>query len=145
MIYHIFREESDIMPHPVKIISGDITIKAELNDSSTAQAIKAVLPVSALTNRWGDEIYFAVPVNAEEEPDARSEMEIGELAFWPPGRAFCIFFGVTPLSINEKPRAASLVNPIGKLLDPVDSLLDVQSGQEIRVELAKERGAVSQF
>ena len=102
--------------HKITIKAGEISLEAELNDSPTAQQIWDALPITGAANVWGDEIYFEIPVTAPQSPDARAEMEVGELAYWPVGHAFCIFFGPTPVSTDERPRAYSPVNVIGRVL-----------------------------
>ena len=77
----------------ITITAGDISMTAELNDSPTAQAILQALPLENKANIWGDEIYFSIPVQVDEEPNAKAEVEVGTLAYWPPGNAFCIFYG----------------------------------------------------
>jgi hypothetical protein len=61
-------------------------------------------------------------------------MELGELGFWPPGNAFCIFFGPTPASHGDEPRAASAVNPFGKIEQDVSGLKSIPSGTKILIE-----------
>lgn len=102
--------------HKIAISAGEISLEAELNDSSTAQQIWDALPITGSVNTWGDEIYFEIPVTVRQAPDARAEVEVGELGYWPMGRAFCIFFGPTPVSTDERPRAYSPVNVIGRVL-----------------------------
>jgi hypothetical protein len=111
----------------------NLNITAELNDSSTAQIIYDALPFSGSVNRWGDEIYFTIPVHVEQEPDAKQEVEIGDLGFWPTGDAFCIFFGRTPVSKNDKPRAYSPVNIFGHVKGDISDLKNIKSGMEINV------------
>lgn len=122
------------MAHPIRITVGDRSLAAELNDSTTARAILAALPIESAGSRWGDEIYFGIPVAADPEAGARADMAVGELAYWPPGQAFCIFFGPTPASTDDRPRAASDVNPIGRVLDPVQSLSGIPDGAVVRIE-----------
>ena len=71
----------------------------------TAEAVWNALPIKQSGNRWGDEIYFSTPVSLSEE-NSRAEVEIGSIAYWPPGKALCIFFGSTPASRGNEPRAA---------------------------------------
>ena len=118
----------------IKISAGDITVLAELGESLTARKIWEVLPVDGAVNRWGDEIYFGIPVKIEEEPDAQDDVQVGDLAYWPPGRAFCIFFGPTPASTDEHPRAASPVNVFGHIKGDAVIFRAVQSGSTVRVE-----------
>ena len=99
----------------ITIVSGQISLKAVLNDSSTAEEIYNALPLEGKANIWGDEIYFDIPVSLKQEDDARADVEVGELAYWPVGTAFCIFFGPTPVSSGDKPRAYSPVNVFGNI------------------------------
>jgi hypothetical protein len=122
------------MDHNVITISvNDIRLEAELGTSATAVKILEALPFESIVNTWGDEIYFTIPVAVQQEHDARAEVEIGELAYWPMGKAFCIFFGPTPVSRNDKPRAYSPVNVFGRVLGDVTALKGITNGARIRV------------
>jgi hypothetical protein len=118
----------------IRITIGNITIKGELNESPTAEAISRKLPIKGNANTWGEEIYFEIPVAEKQAPDAREDMDLGELGYWPVGRALCIFFGPTPVSTDDKPRAASPVNPIGRLIEDPSPLRKVKSGTGILIE-----------
>ena len=118
----------------IRIRCNDVELSAELNESTTAQAIADALPVEAVVSTWGEEIYFSIPVEAESESDARAEMSVGELAFWPPGNAFCIFFGTTPASTGDEPCAASPCNPVGHITHGITPLFDIRSGTIICLE-----------
>ncbi len=120
----------------IRIVAGDVTVEAELDDSATAKKIADALPIEGTANRWGDEIYFSIPVQADEAEDARTEMAVGELAYWPPGSAFCIFWGPTPASKGDEPRAYSKVNPVGRIKGDATGLGDVTDGAAIRIETA---------
>ena len=85
----------------IRIVAGTVTMEAELNASETATLIWNALPIEAAGQTWGDEIYFGIPVRAREEKDAQAVVEMGAIAFWPPGNAFCIFFGPTPASRSK--------------------------------------------
>jgi hypothetical protein len=103
------------MGQKIKIVIGGESIPAELNDSATAALLAEKLPVTVSLSRWGDEYYGSCGVNTSLDSDAREIMEVGELAYWPPGNALCIFFGPTPASTDGRPRAASAANPIGMI------------------------------
>lgn len=122
------------MAHRIRIRAHDVVLDATLNDSKTARHILETLPLTARGQRWGEEIYFEIPVDDNESEDARDVMDIGELAYWPPGRAFCIFFGRTPASKGDEPRAASAVNPIGRIEGDATVLSAVPNGSEIALE-----------
>ena len=115
----------------IKISSANISLVAELNNSPTAQAIWKALPIESTAKRWGDEIYFETPVEMQQEPEARCDMAVGEIAYWPPGNAFCIFFGPTPASHGKQPRAASAVNPIGHIVGDAKQFRAVKDGSKI--------------
>ena len=103
------------MSTAIKISLGDESIPAELNDSKTAEMIISKLPIESRFSTWGDEIYFSIPVKTGSE-NSKDIVEIGEIAYWPPGNAFCIFYGATPGSTESEIRPASPVNPIGRII-----------------------------
>jgi hypothetical protein len=122
----------------IEISSGELSVQAELNESPTAQEIWKKLPLEGRANTWGDEIYFEVPVVMDQESDARAEVEIGELGYWPVGRAFCIFFGPTPVSTDERPRAYSPVNVIGRVQGDATLFKLVRDGDLVRIDRLEE-------
>jgi hypothetical protein len=124
--------------HKIIISAGDVSLVAELNDKPTAHQIWGALPIEGKANVWGDEIYFGIPVKAGQEPDARAEVEVGELGYWPPGNAFCIFFGPTPVSADEQPRAASPVNILGRVLGDATQFRAVPGGTQVQITRAME-------
>ena len=123
--------------HTITISAGDISLPAKLNDSPTARQIWESLPLEGRASVWGDEIYFGIPVMASQALSARVEVEVGELAYWPVGHAFCIFFGPTPLSTDDRPRAYSPVNVLGRVQGDAALLRVVSDGAVVRVERVK--------
>jgi len=117
----------------IRIETGDISFVAELNGSDTAISIYNMLPINGIANIWGDEVYFTIPVHLDQSSDARQEVGIGDLAFWPAGDAFCIFFGPTPVSTSEIPKAYSPVNVFGHILGDATEFRKVSNGDEIKV------------
>ncbi len=124
------------MPHSIVIKASEVAFEGELNDSVTGKAIYGALPIRAKGQRWGGEIYFNIPVSCELEEDSREVLEEGELGYWPPGTAFCIFFGATPASGGDEIRAASAVNIIGRMKGDLSGLWDVPDGAEVCIENA---------
>lgn len=121
------------MAKKIKIRAGDVEMEAELNDSRTAEAIGKALPIKASANTWGEEIYFSIPVKCEEE-QAQEVVSLGDLGYWPPGTAFCIFFGRTPASQGEEIRPAGPVNIVGKVLGDPKEFKKVQAGSQVTIE-----------
>jgi uncharacterized protein len=121
------------MPRVIRITAGSVTQLAELNESVTASQIWDALPLQARASTWGDEIYFRIPVSAEYE-DAQDIVEFGDIAYWPPGSAFCIFFGRTPASTGNEIRPASAVNVFGKLLGDPKAFKPVGDGDRVLIE-----------
>lgn len=120
----------------IVIEAGEIRLTAELDDSTTAKEIIAALPIEGRANTWGDEIYFEIPVEVELVADARADVTVGEIGYWPTGSAFCIFFGPTPASTGDAPRAASPVNVFGRIIGDASDLKKVQDGNTIRLTAA---------
>lgn len=121
----------------LKITVGDVTAFASLNETETAKAIWKALPINARASTWGDEIYFSIPVHLGEE-DAKEVVDLGEVGYWPPGNAFCIFFGRTPASHGNEIRPASPVNVFGKIEGDPKVFKKVRSGAAILLEPAEE-------
>ena len=122
----------------VRITAGAVSVVATLFDSPTAKAVLAALPITGRASTWGDEIYFAIPVVADEEPGSSAVVELGDVAHWPPGSALCLFFGSTPASRGNEIRAASAVNAVGRVEDDATVLRQVRDGTPVRVELIGE-------
>jgi hypothetical protein len=121
----------------ITIRAGDVSMSAELNDKPTALQVWEALPIEGHGSRWGDEIYFEIPVVAGQEVDARQDVEVGELCYWPAGCAFCIFFGPTPVSSGSQPRAYSPVNILGKVKGDATLFRRVKSGEKVTLERAE--------
>ena len=119
----------------IKISTGGVEVTALLNDSRTADLVWAELPIEVSGSTWGDEIYFRTPVQAEED-DAREVVEMGDLGYWPPGQAFCLFFGPTPASSGDEIRPASPVNVLGRIEGDPTVLREVRAGERVVVERA---------
>ena len=118
----------------IAIRIGTLSMEAELNETPTAKKIAAALPLRATFNTWGDEIYFAIPVDADLDDSAQDVVELGDLGYWPPGKAWCIFFGQTPVSQPGKIMPASAVNVIGKVLGDATQFKTVMREREVIVE-----------
>lgn len=116
----------------IQITIGQTTLTATLADNETARSIIDALPFDLPFNTWGNEIYFAIPVKIDA-PGEQEFVEIGDLAFWPPGQAFCIFYGATPVSTDERPRAASEVIVFGAIDGDATVLKNVKD-KRIRIE-----------
>jgi len=117
----------------VKIAAEDVSVEAELDDSRTAQAVWKALPIESRANTWGEEVYFSTGLKISEE-NQKEVVKMGDLGFWPPGKAICIFFGKTPVSKGDEIRPASPVNVFGKVLGDPKVFGRVKEGMKIRVE-----------
>jgi hypothetical protein len=124
----------------IRVRAVDVECTAILQENATADAVWEALPLVGRANRWGDEIYFEIPVNQDQATDARDVLDAGELGYWPVGHAFCIFWGPTPASRGSEIRAYSPVNVFGRLEGDPAALKDLSNGVEIRVESAGDPG-----
>jgi hypothetical protein len=118
----------------IRLKAGDVTATAILHDNATADAIWAALPITARGNRWGDEIYFEIPLHLPQAGDARDLLEAGELGYWPVGQAFCICWGPTPASQGSEIRAYSPVNVFGRLEGNPLAFDRVPGGMQVEIE-----------
>lgn len=105
-----------------------VSVVADLNDSATSQALVAVLPVESPASRWGNEVYFTVPMHHDHDKPV-DVVETGDVGFWPPGDAFCIFFGQQPVGP---------VNPLGRVVGDPGVFDRVADGQPVRLELIED-------
>ena len=118
----------------IRITVGEVALEAELNDTATAAKIGEALPIRASFNTWGDEIYFSIPVDSELDDNAQVVVEIGDLGYWPPGSAFCIFFGQTPISEPGRIMPASAVNVVGKVVGDATLFKQAMRAREVVLE-----------
>lgn len=121
----------------IRITAGKVIADATLDDSATAGLMWEALPLAVAAETWGDEIYFSIPVKAKPEKP-RETVELGDLGYWPPGSAFCIFFGRTPSSRGDEIRPASPVNVFGRIAGDPTIFKKVRSGTQVRVERIRE-------
>ncbi len=87
----------------------------ELNNSKAAATFRESLPLQIEMKRWGDQFNGRSPVRIEPDIRAQMEMNIGDVAFWPPGECICVFFGRTPNSPGLTPKLSSPGMVLGKL------------------------------
>lgn len=123
------------MPTAVKIVVGMTILKGELFDSTCTKAIISSPPIEARPHEWGDEFYFEIPVNMPLDKSATTKVKIGDIGYWPPGKALAIFFGPTPMSTGSDPVPASDVNIVGKIIDDATVLKREKGAGKIRIEL----------
>jgi hypothetical protein len=124
------------MEREIVIRAGSVEVRAELNDTKTATAIWEALPIEARGNTWGDEIYFAIPVRMKTER-GQETVALGDLGYWEPGNAFCIFFGPTPASFGDEIRPASPVTVVGRCHEDARVFTAVRGGETVRLERAR--------
>jgi hypothetical protein len=122
------------MARVIRITAGAVSVEAALNDSATAAAIAAALPIEAKGETWGDEIYFDIGLTQPGE-SPQEVVALGDLGYWPPGRAFCIFFGPTPMSRGGEIRPASAVNVVGRIAGDPRVFTRVRAGTRVRIEV----------
>jgi len=124
---------TDMETRRVRLKVGDLELSGVLNATRTADKLWSELPIDASGNTWGDEIYFRTSIEAEEE-DSQEVVDLGDIGYWPPGQALCLFYGPTPASSGDEIRPASPVNVIGKMDGDATILKDVSSGVRVVIE-----------
>ncbi len=122
----------------LRVIFESAECEVELYEEWAPETVKAIvsaLPIKSTASRWGDEIYFTTQVVVEKEENSKDVVELGDVAYWIPGNAICLFFGKTPIS-DDKIRPASAVNVIGKIVGNIKDLKGVADGEKVIVEKA---------
>jgi hypothetical protein len=107
-----------------------------LNGSSpkTGSQILHLLPIESEVKTWGEEIYFSIPLSMPEE-NAKETVNLGDVAYWPEGQCFCVFFGKTPITVDlSEIKPASPVNVFGKVVGDLESLKSINSGSIVFLE-----------
>ena len=122
------------MKRGIKILIGDLIVLGELNEGPTATLIWEALPIEGEANLWGEEIYFSISVEAQLDDTAKDVVQRGDLGYWPPGHALCIFFGPTPMSRSGEIRPASPVNIVGMVKADPQIFTEVKKGATVRLE-----------
>ena len=122
----------------IRITAGDVSVTAELNDSRAAAAIAAALPITAKAETWGAEIYFRIGLALPPE-SPQDVVALGDLGYWPPGQAFCIFFGPTPMSRGDEIRPASPVTVVGRVTGDPRVFRRVRAGAGVTIEVQRDR------
>jgi len=125
------------MSNSIIIIIGKTIITAELFDSPCAQAVFSCLPIETRPNEWGDEFYFEIPLTRPLDETATRKVKVGDIGYWPPGKALAIFFGPTPISTGSDPVPASEFNLVGRVLDDPVLLKKEKGASRIRIEMNK--------
>ncbi|MGE3273153.1 MAG: cyclophilin-like fold protein [Chloroflexota bacterium] len=121
----------------IRITCGQVCQSASLNDTETARLVWDALPFDTAGSRWGDEIYFSIPVDTGTER-GQPTVQAGDLAYWEPGSAFCLFWGPTPMSRGDEIRPANPVTVFGKLDGDPMEFDEFRSGTRVRVERIEE-------
>jgi len=93
----------------------------------TVEKLAGAMPFTSKSFLWKEEIYFETPVSLGPEKP-QPTVQTGDIAYWPPGKAFCIFFG--------KSQPYSPVNVIGKITSDLEALRKVRQGEWVKVSLA---------
>jgi len=116
--------------------SSGVRVVCELVDEPELEKLLRGSPFETEAERWGDEVYFKLPVKLELNGE-RTVMEVGEVAYWPNGNCLCIFFGPTPMSKDERPVAYSKVKPLGRVVEGLIRLKEVSDGELVKVSIEK--------
>lgn len=123
------------MKSRIQLTSGDLSFEIELTDCMISREILNLLPVHSQANIWGKEVYFSIPMGIVQENNPRVNMENGDIGYYPPLKAICIFFGPTPVSTDNKPRAAAPVSLIGKISGKMEDLSEIKQGDSVTLKI----------
>ena len=81
------------------------------------------LPFSVNAHVWGEEIYTDESPISQSEENAKALVDLNDVAYWPSGKAICLFFGPTPIGKKGEIKPYSPVNIIGKIINADKSVI----------------------
>ncbi|MFH1332267.1 MAG: cyclophilin-like fold protein [archaeon] len=110
-------------------------IEVWLNNTQAAKELMEKLPLESTANLWGEEIFFYIKHRLTPSKDAKEEVRVGDFAYWPPGPGLCLFFGKTPASKGDEPRAANPVTVIGQVVSNIEDLKKIKNKDKITVRM----------
>jgi hypothetical protein len=111
-----------------------LRIELDLLETATTRALMQALPFKSRAQTWGEEVYFATPLKAKLENDARQVVEPGTVCFWTEGDALALPYGRTPISNDERPKLASRCNILGRVIGDPRRLAAVKAGERVTVD-----------
>lgn len=121
------------MRHKIQVVVTDSdSIFLELDDAQSPKTVAEFvqkLPFQLTLHVWGQEIYSSESPIVMAEENAISPVQKNDVAYWPKGRAVCLFYGPTPIGSRNKITPASPVNVLGKILNPDKSMLVSAEGR----------------
>ena len=120
----------------LRLLAGKAQFILNLLETPTARAVFAAAPFESRASTWGEEVYFATPVSAQLEPDARQIVEPGTVCFWTEGNALALPYGRTPISTDARPKLASRCNVLGRIEENAGDLAKIRSGDKVAVSRA---------
>ncbi len=118
-------------------------IDLDLDDSVSPNTVKSFLdnlPFTVGVNLWGEEIYTdESPIDVGEE-NAKSPVELFDVAYWPSGKAICLFYGPTPIGNKNEIKPYSPVNVIGKISNADKQILsELKDGIKVTFQKKKSK------
>jgi hypothetical protein len=119
----------------IRIAWSKGTVSAILDDTPTARALVAALPLKAKAQTWGEEVYFEIPVKSNLEGDARQVVPAGTVCFWVEGSSLAIPWGRTPISEGDEPKLVTRCNVLGKIDGEARQLASVRSGDTLTLTM----------
>ncbi|KAG2477257.1 MAG: hypothetical protein NPMRth3_2600003 [Nitrosopumilales archaeon] len=139
---YLIQRTTLLMKHKIEIVIPKVeNIEIELDDSNSPNTVKKFvenLPFTVGMNLWGEEIYTDESPIKEKEENAKPLVELNDVAYWPSGKAICLFYGPTPIGKKDEIKPYSPVNVIGKILKPEKSVLEkISDGLEATFQLKK--------
>ena len=119
----------------IKISWSKGAANAALEDTPTARALVAALPLKAKAQTWGEEVYFDIPVTAKLESGAKQVVPPGTVCFWTEGSSLALPWGRTPVSEGDESRLVTRCNVLGIIDGDPKQFASVRSGDTIAVTL----------
>ena len=95
----------------------------DIDSPKTCTSLLKSLPFSVNAHIWGEEIYTDESPITQPEENAKDLVNLNDVAYWPSGKAICLFFGPTPIGKSGEIKPYSPVNIIGKIINADKSVI----------------------
>ena len=123
------------MLQKIQINLSNITFYGYLEINDFTKKIMSKFPLESDIQFWGDEIYFPISIYGNSIDNLKEVVSKGDIAYWPPGNAFCIFWGPTPMSVEDEIRPASPVKVIGYMDSDSSDFSQFNNGEKININV----------
>ena len=123
----------------IKMLFGETTITAVLDDSGTSKAFIELLPLTLDMRRYTDREYYAALGELPEDGESIPDFENGDVTYYTAGRSLAIFFG------NEENSSQGGLIRMGRITSDLSLFSGMDESETVTIEIAESEESVRNF